>query len=357
MDFKPKGLVTGIGSVPYTDPEQAISLVFKTMPEIPHWPQMPGRGVGEGFVFQFLTPLVDMGLLKFRKDSAYFDTDNERWSENLADFYTLYMAAVEGDKEALERFAFPESAASGFFAFTEHIEKEGPGEALYFKGHLAGPLTIGFQLKNESGKYAYYEDQPRDVLVKTLALHARWQSLKLSGLGRPAIIFVDEPGISVYGKSDYITVAREMIIRDMNEIFDQIHSAGALAGVHSCDAIDWSILYQSDTDIVNLDVYNYGDSLLPFARELKEFIKRGGVLAQGIVPTSDIALEESLESLSERLQRLWGELKARGIEEADLREQTLITPACGTGLLDQMVAERIYSLAREVSDWLRGKKF
>ena len=354
MSFKPCGLATGIGSLPYTDSEQSLSLVFNSIPHIPHWPQMPRLGPGEGFVYQFLTPLVKLGILKTSDDKVFFDTTS-RWGEKLADFYTLYMAAVEGDEGALDTFFLPEGSALGFYAFTDHVRRRGPGDALYFKGHLVGPLTVGFQLKDDRGRIAYYEDQLRDVLVKTLALHARWQAKRLAALGRPAIIFVDEPGVSVYGKSDYITVTREMIKNDMNEIFEQVHAAGALAGVHSCDAIDWSLLYECDLDIVNLDVYNFGDSLIPYAGELKGFLARGGILAQGIVPTSAKALQEHRDSLAERLEGVWGGLKARGIDERELWEQTLITPACGTGLLDPPVAERIYGLTREVSEWLKER--
>ncbi|MFZ5631883.1 MAG: hypothetical protein ACOY40_03480 [Bacillota bacterium] len=353
MDFKPAGLLTGIGSVPYTDPDEALSLIFGSMPEIPHWPQMPGRGGKEGFVFQFLTPLVNAGVIRIENDRAYFDSESDGWGEKLARFYTLYMAAVEGDSGALEEFSLPEDSAAGFYAFVNHVKEKGPGEAVYFKGQMAGPLTVGFNLKDGRGRLAYYEDQLRDMLVKTLALHGRWQALKLAGLGRPAIIFVDEPGISVYGKSGYITVTREMIKGDLNEIFEQIHLAGALAGVHSCDAIDWSILYQCDLEIVNLDAYNFGDSLVPFAGELKDFILRGGILAQGMVPTNEEAFTETGESLFKRLEYLWSRLGARGIPDRALLDQTMITPACGTGLLDPGLAARIYRLTRELSGAVR----
>lgn len=353
MYFKPAGLLTGIGSMPYTEPVEALSLVFGNMPEIPHWPQMPRRGSKEGFVFQFLTPLVRTGLIRTAGDRAFFETDTPRWGERMAEFYTTYLAAVEGDSQALEAFSLPEESAAGFYAFLDYVMEKGPGEALYFKGHLAGPLTVGFNLKDSGGRLAYYEDQLRDLLVKTLAMHSRWQAVRLAGLGRPAIIFVDEPGISVYGKSDYITVTREMIKKDLNEIFDQIHAAGALAGAHSCDAIDWSILYQCNLEIVNLDAYNFGDSLIPFAAELKDFILRGGVLAQGIVPTTEKAFEETGESLVKKLEEMWEKLRTRGVPGRQLLDQTLITPACGTGLLDPELAVRIYRLAREVSGAVR----
>lgn len=353
MDFKPAGIATGIGSVPFTEAGEALSLIFSNIPQIPHWPQMPGRGTEEGFVFQFLSPLVKTGLIRIENGRAFFDSESDRWGERMAQFYTYYLEAVDGDRGALEFFGLPEEAATGFYAFLNYIKERGPGDAVFFKGQMAGPLTVGLNLKDARGRLAYYEDQPRDLLVKTLALHGRWQATKLAELGRPAILFVDEPGISAYGKSDYITITKEMIKKDMNEIFEQVHAAGALAGVHSCDAIDWSILYQCDLEIVNLDAYNFGDSLIPFAGELKDFISRGGFLALGMVPTNENAFSETRESLLERLENIWAELRARGIPGGRLAAQTMITPACGTGLLDPALAGRIYRLTREISLALR----
>lgn len=353
MAFKPAGLLTGIGSMPYTNSGEALDLIFQNMPQAPHWPQMPRRGNREGLVFQFLTPLVKTGLIQMDGDKAYFNTQSDRWGEGMTEFYALYLAAVEGDTEALKAFSIPEESAAGFYSFINRIQQNGAGEAMYLKGHIAGPLTVGFNLKDEKGKFAYYNDQLRDLLVKTLALQSRWQVMEIAKLGRPVIFFVDEPAISVYGKSDYITITKEMIQKDLNEIADQVHDAGALVGVHSCDAIDWSILYQCNIDIVNLDVYNFNESLLPFASELKDFLSRGGVLAQGIIPTSDEAFSESSQTLFARLQATWQSLQDRGIPTRQLMEQTMITPACGTGLLGPELAVHIYRLAREVSDLVR----
>lgn len=350
MKFSPAGLITGIGSLPFTEPAPAMPLIFENMSQIPHWPQLPRRGGQEGFVYQFLNPLVDTGLLVMEGDKVFFDTENSAWPERLADFYTIYLKAEGGDEEALEKFALPSNAASGFYAFLDYVRAKSRDSSLYYKGHLTGPLTVGFQLKDARGRLAYYEEQLKDVLVKTLALHARWQAKKLSGLGKPAIIFMDEPGISVYGSSSYITITREMIINDLNPIFEQIHQVGAMAGVHSCDAIDWSILYACDLDIVNLDAYNFAQSLLPFAAGLKEYLGRGGVIAWGIVPTNDNAFAEDVRSLVKRLENIWGELGQRGIERRILLDQAMITPACGTGLLEPELAARIYGLAGQVGE-------
>jgi hypothetical protein len=50
LRFNPSGLATGIGSLPFIDPDQAIKLIRRYFPAIHHWPQMPRRGMEEHFV-------------------------------------------------------------------------------------------------------------------------------------------------------------------------------------------------------------------------------------------------------------------------------------------------------------------
>lgn len=356
MAFSPRGLATGIGSLPFTDPAPALLLVRENFPFIPHWPQLPQRGKEESFVYQFLWPLVCFGLLSPSSDSFCFDEESPNWVESLTEFYTAYLAAERGEEGAVSLFAFPHQAAAGFYAFLESMAAD-PGEALYFKGHLAGPLTVGFQLKNRRGRLAYYEEQLRDLLVKTLAVHAYWQARTLVALGRRPVIFVDEPAVSVYGQSTFITVTREMIKEDLECICGFIHRAGGLAGVHSCDAVDWSILCECSLDIINLDAYNFGTSLFPYARELEGFLRRGGVIAWGMVPTSEKAWEEDVGSLLARWKGLVSGLVQRGVPEDLLLTQSMITPACGTGLLHPELAARIYRLTRLLSERVRGEVY
>ena len=347
--FSPGGLATGVGSLPYLEPKQALALIFEYLPDIPHWPQLPRRGVREGFVFQFLNPLLHNGLIVLDGGRAFFADDHPEWASRLTGFYDTYLAAESGDADALEAFAFPPEAAAGFYAFLDYVRRRGTGSARYVKGHLAGPLTIAFQLKGAAGRPAYYDEQLRDLVVRTLALHARWQAKTLAATGLPVIIFVDEPAVSVYGQSSYITVTRGMIENDLNAIFDAVHRADALAGVHSCAAVDWSLLTGCSLDIINLDAYRFGRSLFPFAREIASFLQRGGVFAWGIVPTAEEAFDEDAGSLLALLDGLWDELGRRGVERELLRRQALITPACGTGLLSAELARRIYALTRETA--------
>ncbi len=347
-------LPMAIGSLPYRTAEPALALIGREMPLIPHWPQLPLRGAQEGFVLQNLNLLMEVGILERDGEKIVFATDAPDWPDRLAAFYMVYLAVEEGDEDALSQFAMPKEAATGFYAFLDAMAA-GTGDAVCLKGQVVGPLTAGFQLTDRTGRPAYYDEQIRDVIVKNLAMTARWQARALTAFGLKTLVFVDEPGISIFGQSTYITVTREMIIEDMNTVLEGIRAGGADGGIHTCAAVDGSILFDSHTGVLSFDAYDYFDSMLPYRAELKRFLERGGVVAWGIVPTSEAARDETPEKLAARLDAAWVQLAERGIDRETLRNQALITPACGTGTLPEDLAEHIYRLTTEVSRLVRAE--
>ena len=354
MNFLPGGIATGIGSLPFTEPGEAVSVVRKYLPEAPHWPQLPQRGRQEHFVNQFLRPLVKTGLLCDDGEKIYFCRESPGFDAALTEFYTLYLAFEGGDSSVLKEFALPAEAAAGFYTFLSSLESEGTGSALLLKGHVVGPLTVGFQVKDENGRFAYYDDMLRDLIVKTITLSAVWQVTELSRFGLPVLVFADDPALGVYGHSSYITVTREMIEEDLSAVSAQVRSFGGLAGLHCCDAIDWSIPLGLGFDVLSLDAYNYSHSLLPYPGELEKFLTGGGWLAWGIVPTSqDDIFRETEDSLHNKLKDVWDQLAGRGVPRDLLAANCIITPACGLGLLEKEAAERAYSLTRNLSRRLR----
>lgn len=350
--FLPRGLATGIGSMPFTNPADALSLVMAEMPEVPHWPQLPLRNRQEHFIYQFLRPLVDCGMLSFQNQRWSFDTSRENYPECLTRFYSRYLAAEDGSPECLQSFLPPPGAAAGFHAFL-CLQADGFSRAHYIKGQIAGPLTIALELKEEHGRPAYYQADLRDTIVRTLALNARGQAEALLRFGRTPIIFVDDPAVSAYGSRLHLALSRDDILEDLNVVLAAIQSAGAIAGIHCCEAVDWSLLIESQAQILSLDAYRFGASLIPYADQLRQFLNRGGVVAWGIVPTVDDPFEESAESLLQRLYLLWNDLFDRGPNRKTIVQQSMITPACGAGLLAIDRARRIYRLTAEVSQGIR----
>ncbi|MGB4505246.1 MAG: hypothetical protein WBI44_10205, partial [Syntrophaceticus sp.] len=86
---------------------------------------------------------------------------------------------------------------------------------------------------------------------------------------------------------------------------------------------------------------------------IDDFMKKGGVVAWGVVPTDGNALErEDLKSLKAQFHRYLQKLVGKGVDPQLLMTNSIITPACGAGTLNVDQAKRIYQLTAELArDW------
>ncbi len=56
----PAGSATGVGSMPGTDPAEALAVVLGELPDLPHLPELPARGVGADLTGRTAALLVDL---------------------------------------------------------------------------------------------------------------------------------------------------------------------------------------------------------------------------------------------------------------------------------------------------------
>jgi methionine synthase II (cobalamin-independent) len=354
-NFEPCCLATTLGSLPHTDVARGTRLMFESTPEIPAWVQFPRRALHENMMVQFTERMP--GLLE-DGDRVYFDTSAPDFTEQLTDFYACYLAAIEEkDPVALDNFGLSREYAAGFYEFVARLPVQAtPPVAL--KGQVTGPFTLGTNLLDQEGRCAYYDHQLRDVIVKTVALKAAWQIIRLHNFGAPVMIFLDEPALLGYGSQTFLSISREDVLGDLNEVAATIHALGGLAGVH-CEAnTDWSLLMEADLDILDFDAYDHMQVITLYPAELRAFLKRGGSLGWGLVPTldRDAAASETLPSLLARFDQDLDRLVGKGFERETLVRRALITPSCGAGgVLTEPLAERVLGLLRELSLVLRGR--
>jgi hypothetical protein len=360
--FEPCCLATTIGSLPHTDADRATRLMLRSTPEIPSWVQFPKRGFHENMMMQFtegLPALVQDG------DHISFSTLAENYAEQLTDFYERYLAATEEDQnikirsEALGSFGLSSQYAIGFSEFMARLaEPSVSGAAVMLKGQVTGPFTLGTNLVDQNGRCAYYDEQLRDVIVKTVSMKAMWQMARLSAFGLPVMIFIDEPSLLGFGKMTFLSISREDVIGDINEVAAAIHAKGGLAGVHCEENTDWSLLMETDLDVLDFDAYDHIQGITLYPAELTRFFERGGCLGWGIVPTLDkvAAATETIESLLARFEEGIEQFVARGFDRELLRRRALITPSCGAGgVLTEMLAERVLDLLHNLSATLRTR--
>ncbi len=352
--FVPNSLPALIGSIPLKDHREATNLVLKYTPQIPLWVQLPAYAE-EGMISQFLPGMP--GYVR-EGEREMVNTQSEGFEQDLLGFYEEYMAVAEGGQSLDEtRFVLGRDRAEGFQVLLETL-KDRETRPAAVKGQITGPVTFATGVKDQEGKAIFYDIQLRDAAVKLLSLKARWQTEKLAELGLPVILFFDEPALAGFGSSEFISISKQEVLDCFAEVIGQVHSKGGMTGIHVCANADWSLVLDSEADILSFDAYAYFEKLLIYAQELKSFLQGGKVLAWGIVPTQEPENidKESADSLLHQFrEKLKALEETTGLGEKTLLAQSLITPSCGTGSLDIGRAEKVLRLTRELSDKVRER--
>ncbi len=331
--------------------------MFESTPEIPSWIQLPKRNPYENMMLQFTEGLP--GLIQ-EGEHLHFSVESPDFIEQMVFFYRRYLAVTEEkDLEALQAFALSPEYAAGFTEFMNQLpERIKPGKTCMLKGQVTGPFTLGINFLDQDRRCSYYDEQLRDIIIKTIGLKAIWQITQLSRFNLPVLIFIDEPSLLGFGKHFFLTISREDVIKDLNEVTAMIHTFGGLAGVHCEENTDWSLLMETDLDILDFDAYDHLQGITLYPDELFAFLDRGGSLGWGIVPTLDrqAAAAETVPSLLSRFEEGVDQLVGKGFDRELLLRRALITPSCGAGgVLDEPLAERVLGLLSELSLKLRNR--
>ncbi len=346
MSFKPQCLASAIGSFPHKDVGKACDLIMETIPVIPIWPQLPNANFREQMEAQYSEAFPNV-VIDDSKEKMYFNTGEESTAE-LERFYESYMA------EELSHFKISSEFSRGIYEMEKRLIAGKPSSIRFFKSQVTGPVTFGLATVDENKRALYYNEVYRDVVVKGITMKARWILEKFKPLGYSQICFVDEPILSGFGSSTYVSVQREDVVHDLSEVVEAVHADGALVGTHCCGNTEWPLLIDAGVDIISFDAYEFGDTIAYYHEQTKRFLEKGGVLAWGIVPTSEKISGETPESLIIRLKERIAHLANKGIDQHLIWEKCLLTPSCGTGSLRVELSEKVFYTLSEVSRLLRG---
>ncbi len=342
------GLTTGIGSLPHKDMQAALDLIFEYLPDCPHWPQLQSLRYTEQMEIQPVEGLP--GLVRDdAKKSVYVDT--LAGEAELADFYEKALSAEAGGD--IEPFAMSPEFTEGFHAFMGRLEKLGRRLPLV-KAQLVAPFSFGYSIHDQDGKPILFHPAWGDACMKILALKSLWQVRKLKEYADQVLFFLDEPMLSVYGSTAMLTVSRSEVIERINQVADPLRAEDAIVGMHCCGNTDWGLVMETNLDMINFDVYNYGETLAIYKDEVNAFLGRGGWFALGIIPTifpdTDTIDKEDYDSLSKRFENWLLAMDAAGIDSKLLKSKSIISPACGCGTLSIGQTEKIYDILRKMQE-------
>jgi hypothetical protein len=314
--FLPAGAATAIGSLPHRDAQQAAALVLRCLPELPAAPELPRRSVSETMV--------------------------SRWAGSIPEVEVMPDGALEVQPHEREEPVSPvldHDRHEGLLAFLDLAAAQGKPLARV-KLQVTGPLTLGVALVDAGMPLGR-------AFVRAVEAARTWGRLLEREVTQrlpetDIIIFFDEPAL-VQWRADDAPIDRETA----TDLLSAALAAPACpTGVHVCGAGDVRLALDAGPDIVAIDVSEVD---LDDAFALSRFLEAGGTVAWGAVPT-DRPVGESAAPLWKALMEVWCELTKRGCDPLRLRDQALVTPACGLAGHGASQAERALRLAREIGN-------
>jgi methionine synthase II (cobalamin-independent) len=348
-------MTTGIGSIPEENPQKAIGLVDRFIKDIPFWPQLPNRSVGENMIIQYANclPFVKID----RENNRLYIDEDEDWGTSIAELYENI------DNERYEAFALTNQDAAGFYRF---LESCGDAKKIPLtKGHVTGALTLAVSIDDipeeydKNPKRIVHNETIMEILPDAVGMMGAWQVRKLSNIAERIIVFIDEPALSDYGSELHsVRQSPDRLKAYINQTVNRIKKAATdenvYVGMHCCGDSTWEHWLDTDLDIINFDSYSHWPHFYNRIEKIKAHINAGKILAFGIIPT---AKEKFLNCAHEVF---WNMLKGQiknlvdgGVDEDRLIEQSMITPACGFGSEDVETCEKGFEVLMKVSEMAR----
>lgn len=324
---------TGIGSLPHRIPIDAAESVLRSV-DIPFWPQLPNLSFKESMITQFSE---GMPFVRLNDDDKSIIVIRDA-SDQLERFYEAYNENT--------KIAISEDYAKGLHTFMKIIKRR---RFKILKGHITGPVTFTLTLKDNYGRFIFFDEELREIAAMLLKAKARWQIELLRQHADEVIIFIDEPILSAIGGSAYLGVNPDETIRLIRETASAIETAGGISGIHCCGKADWSLVMKSGVNILSFDAYDYSDSLAIYHKEVREFLEAGNYLSWGIIPTSEI-----IQYIEERhvisLMNNTMESFTKKIPFDLLKSKILLTPACGTASRTISESTKIFQLMMRLKE-------
>jgi hypothetical protein len=318
------GPASGVGSLPGTDPVEALRLVTGELPDFPHLPELPDRGAGADMIGRTAAVLVDM----------YVDLTPAGWR----------LVARPGTDLRRAR----ELMARDLDALFEVAE----GYTGPFKLQVAGPWTLAAGLERSRGDRAVVDAGARRDLGQSLAegVAAHVAAVSTRVPGAQVVVQLDEPSVSAVLQGGLPTVSgfgklaavESPVVEDL--LTSLIGRLPAPAVVHCCAQRPPLDLFRS----AGARGLSFDLGAVQDLDAVGTAVEAGTHLLIGVVPGTDSTLPPAKATAS-RVGAWWREL---GFAEELLHAAVTLTPACGLAGASPAYARTAMTHVREAAKYL-----
>jgi hypothetical protein len=341
----PPASATGVGSLPGTDPVEAMRLVFGELPDLPHLAELPDRGPGADLTGRTAALLVDLPV-ELTPAGWRFTTRPGRELRRAHGF-------LSADLDALEE------AADGY---------EGP-----LKIQVCGPWTLAATIELIRSQDPALAD-PGAVadLTASLAegLAAHVAEVRDRVPGAQVVVQLDEPGLPAVMAGNVPTASglNRLPVPEASDaeagLGSIISAARAFTVVHCCAmSVPFGIIKGAGADGVGCDL-----STLEQTGEdgLAEAVEAGLGVVAGVIPATGTAaapepppadrVARSVTALWQRMgwpvARHGGARPGGGTGPGGVAAQVVLAPACGMAGATPGYARAAMACCREAARML-----
>jgi len=178
---------------------------------------------------------------------------------------------------------------------------------------------------DEDRKPIIYNDEVRTILFDFIQKKVNVQYRELGEKNPNAFVWLDEPGLGYVfsGLSGYNDrQAKE-------DYWSFLQGLEGPKGLHLCANVNLPYLLELGVDLLSFDAYQI--ELMPkeYATAVAEFLKGGGVISWGIIPTeSGVLAKETPDTLTKLLIDYWEVIsRTTDLSLRQIAEQALVAPA------------------------------
>jgi methionine synthase II (cobalamin-independent) len=322
---EPWGPASGVGSLPGSDPAEAVRLVVGELPDFPHLPELPGRGAGADMIGRSAGLLVDLSV----------DLTPAGWRLVPRPGIDQRRARefLDRDLDALY------DVAGGY---------RGP-----LKLQAAGPWTLAAGLERTRGDRAVVDAGARRDLAQSLAegLAAHVAAVAARVPGATVIVQLDEPSVpavlqgglpTVSGFGKLAAVESHVVEQELADLVGRLAVPVVL---HCCaPRMPMDLFRAAGAAAISFDL-----GLVQDLDAVGTAIEAGTHLFPGVVPGTDAPLPAAKATAS-RVQAWWREL---GFAPEQLAAAVTLTPACGMAGATPAYARSAMAHVREAAKYLR----
>jgi methionine synthase II (cobalamin-independent) len=327
-----RAIATGVGSLPGEDIHEAVRVVFGELPDLPHLPELPGRGVVADMTGRTLAVVAELG----------FDLQPAGW--RLTDApgidHRRARSLLAQDLDALEEQA-----------------QDYVGE---LKVQVAGPWTLAATVERPRGDRVLADVGARRELAQALSegLAGHVADVRRRVPGATVLVQVDEPALpavlnaqvpTASGFGRHRSVDPPRASQALEWVFAAVVDAGAVPVAHCCAGdVPIGLLRGAGAGGVSVDL----DVLEAAAYdELGAALDAGDRVFLGVVPTTEPARRSTEKQVVERVLRL---LDMLGFDPEEVVGRLVLTPSCGLAGATPGYAREALALVRDSASRLSG---